>query len=340
MLSQEYRDLLTGTIPYVLLTPLDCQNFVNAVQPGSWNAVVPVGAAYKTQVSSIVEAADGQGWLRTLVDRLVTGFPARNEFKQVLAEIDASVVQATAATPFEEVLLAGGRPFANRRPLRTRLLELTSNGGASVLLVDGEPRSGKTFSYYLINHAAPAQNFIVSRFKLGRLPEPDALADEILGRLSASEDLPKIGPQSAERWAWKLADIIARVIQEKQKKRIFIFDEFSDTPLPDGTTSLIVRLAQYADEELRPYLRVVLMRFRSDLPQELDDVVLRDSATPFTSTDMVSVVMQVARARQWPVTESTIVTRINDYHATPNLTLNDRFKFMRGLLQELEGAQR
>jgi len=337
MLNQEFRDLLAATIPNVLLTPLDCQNFVNAVQPGSWNAIVPVTAAYAAQVNLLVEAADGQGWLRAFVDRLATTYAARPEFRRVLVEIDAAVVPATAATPFEEVLLAGGRPFANRRTLRTRLRELTDRAGASVLLVDGDPRTGKSFSYYLISHAA--QDFVVNRFKLGRLPKPDVLADEILGRLFVTENLPPMGPESAERWAEKLADIVARAIQKEQKKRILIFDEFSDTPLPDGTTSLIVRLAQYADEELRPYLRVVLMRFRSDLPQELDDVVLRDSATPFTATDMVAVVMQVARARAWPVSEPTIVTRINDYHTTPNLSLNDRFKFLRGLLGELESAQ-
>lgn len=113
-----------------------------------------------------------------------------------------------------------------------------------------------------------------------------------------------------------------------------MFDEFSDTPLPEGTASLIIRLATYADEELRPYLRVVAMRFRAPLPDDLDQVALRDDEKPFTATDMVSVVMQIATARNWKVTDAAVKKRIDDFHQTPR-GLKERFKFLRGLLQEL-----
>ncbi len=336
MLSQTYRDLLVQSMQRVLKA-LECQNLVNAVRPGSWDAIVPMQAAYATAAVLVVNSADDQGWLRDLVIRLRTDIPTRPEFTAVLAEIDRAAPVRTAADPFEEVLLDGERPFVNRRPLRAHLLNLTNLGGSAVLMVDGAPRTGKTFSFYLINHVAPTKGFIVSKFKMARLPRPDELASEILGRLGVERALPAIGSESAERWAEKLADIVARAIEEKKSLRLFVFDEFPDAPLPEGTASFIVRLATYADEELRPHLRVVLMRFGGALPPELDDVVLRDEALPFTTTDMVALVMQIAKARTWSVTEATVRQKIDDYHQAPR-TLNERFKFLRGLLQQLTAA--
>lgn len=335
MLQQRYRDLLIQTISGALPAALDCQNLVNGVRAGSWSQIVPMNAAYANAIPLLVDAADEQNWLRDLVKRLVDTFAARAEFSAVLVEIDRTATVRTVLDPFEEVWLEGDRPFVNRRPLRAQLLNLTNQAGSSVLLVDGGPQSGKTFSFYLINHVAPTKGFKVSKFRMMRLPKPDDLAAEILGRLGADRPLPAIGNESAERWAEKLADIVAHAIEGQKSLRMFVFDEFSDTPLPDGTVSFIIRLATYADEELRPYLRVVLMRFRGTLPQELDDVALRDDAAGFTSTDMVAVVMQIAAARLWSVTETVVKEKIDDFHRAPGRTLNDRFKFLRGLLQQL-----
>ena len=53
-------------------------------------------------------------------------------------------------------------------------------------------------------------------------------------------------------------------LRKRKFRRLFVFDDFpvtelpdgsiADIPLPPGTASLIIRLARYADEELRKYL--------------------------------------------------------------------------------------
>jgi hypothetical protein len=352
MLAQAYRDILIETTINALNLAAG-EIFVNSVRAGSWNRLVPINnTSYKTAMTIIVGAADGEGWLRELVQRLVNQFQTRAEFKAVLAEIDRGEAQKTSADPFAEVLVEGGRPFVNRQPLRARLLDLTNPGGSVVLLVDGKEKTGKTYSYYLINHVGPAKNFNVHRFNMASSPKPDELAAEILGRISvtvgAAPDqvtLDPIGNESAQRWAGKLADSVARAIVKQGMRRLFVFDEFPttrlpdgtvvETPLPEGTASFLVRLSTYADEELRPFLRIVFMRFRDDFPSDLEDVLLRDDAVPFTSTDMVAVVMQVAQARSWTLTEDKVKTKIETFD-TPGRTLNEKFKFLRGLLQELE----
>jgi hypothetical protein len=337
MLAQQYRDLLIATIGGAFPVAANFQLLVNAARAGSWNAIVPVNSTPASAITLVVESADGQGWLRNLVLGLHAQMPNRPELSVVLAEIDRAAPLRTVTSPFDEVLLESGRLFVNRRELRNHLLELTDPAGTPILLVDGERQSGKTFSYYLINHVAPCKGYAVSRFMMGRLPKPDELADEILSRIGVNKLLPPIGVESAERWAEKLADIVARAIEERAVPRILVFDEFSDTPLPDGTTSFIVRLVKYSDEEMRRHLRVVLMRFRAALPSELDDIALRDYVKPFSATDMAAAVMQIAKAQNWSVSEGAVSAKIKEFHSTPGRTLKDGFVFLRRLLKELSG---
>ena len=338
MLSQPSRNALAELMTQVIPAVMDCKNLINSVRPGSWERLVRLDATYANALPPLIDAADSQRWLRDLVQRLADQFAARFEFAGLLAEIDRSTTPKTVADPFQEVLLDGGRPFVNRSPLRANLLDLTNPAGAAVLLVDGAPKTGKTFSFYLINHVAPTQGYIVSKFTMSRLPKPDDLAGDVLSRIGVFGDLPPIGRESAERWAEKLADLVAAEILERNTPRLFVFDEFTETPLPEGTASFIVRLATYADEELRSVLRVVLVRFPGDLPQNLDDVALRDDAKPFTTTDMVALVMQICKARQWSVSADAVKTSIDAYEAMPGRTLNDRFKFLRSLLAQLGKA--
>ena len=337
MLPQQHRDLLVATIVGAFAAHGIFQNHVNAARAGSWIAIVSPNAPLASAIATVVQTADGQGWLRDLVLRLKATVD-RPEFAVVLDEIDRAAPVRTATSPFDEVLLDSGRLFVNRRDLRNHLLELTDLSGSSILLVDGEPQTGKTYSFYLINHVAPTKGYAVSRFMMGKLPKPDELAAEILGRIGLDKPLPPIGVELAERWAEKLADVVARAIVEKGAPRVFVFDEFSDTPLPEGTTSLIVRLVKYSDEELRKQLRIVLVRFRAALPEELDEIALRDRAEPFSAIDMAAAVMQVAKAHSWAVSDAAVEAKITEFHATPGRTLKEGFVFLRGLLKELAGA--
>ena len=53
---------------------------------------------------------------------------------------------------------------------------------------------------------------------------------------------------------------------------------------------------------------------------------------------MVAVVMQVAAARNWSVTQAVVKAKIDEYHQVAGRSLKDRFKFLRELLQQLAAA--
>src|SRR2546423_1916563 len=72
--------------------------------------------------------------------------------------------------------------------------------------------------------------------------KPDELAAEILSRIgvtvgtgSGEVRLDPMGAESAERWAGKLAGSVAGAIIRQNVRRLFVFDDFPTTTLPDET---------------------------------------------------------------------------------------------------------
>jgi hypothetical protein len=205
-------------------------------------------------VNVIVDLAITQNWLPALLAEI----PRNLSNSAELASIDALIAAQpapTTANPFDEVLLEGNRPFVNRHDLRANLKALVAQGGSTLLLVSGQPKTGKSFSFYLAQHIARQTGFITSQFEVSKTPRPDELASEILERIGANVALRAKGTESAERWAEKLATQVKDAIDERKLQRLFVFDEFPldpQPPIPPETASFIVRLAKYSDEELRP----------------------------------------------------------------------------------------
>jgi hypothetical protein len=330
----EHRNLLIDRIPALLANSLDFQNLVRGIGQGAVLTEVPGGASYTALVTFVVDAADQRRFARALVTRLVGQFPDRVDLRAVLLSLPEEIVPTTEE-PFEEVWLEGNRPFVNRRSLRNHLLNLTNAGGDRLLLLDGEPQTGKSFSFYLLSHAGSRRGFSINKFSVGQLTGVYQLADAVIGRMGVSSVLPSQGTESVHRWAEKLADVVAAAIQARATPRFFVFDDFPEVPLPPETIGFIVRLATYADQELRGLLRVVLVRFPGDLPPDLEDVALREEVLPFSSTDMVGTVMKIAKARRWDVTESAVHNKINEFEGKATRSLRDRFRFLREMLQKL-----
>ncbi|MBY5482245.1 hypothetical protein HFO84_33730 [Rhizobium leguminosarum] len=348
MISEQRQEVLVGLITTVLPRP-DAINFIDGLQGnGTWVAIVPsTQVTYLNEIQAVVRKANAEKWERALVVALAKKFPARIELATLLSEIDRSIAHPTSENAVDEVLLGAGRPFVNRSSLRTHLVDMMSSRGSIVLLIDGAAKTGKSYSFYLINHVAPTKGFEAHKFSVMICQNPAELAAEILYRIGAPTDLPPIGNESAERWAEKLATIVYNKLKNGPP-RVLVFDDFPitqlpdgsvlDLPLPDGTASFLIRLTTYADQELNDGLRIVFTRFRVPLPVELEDVALRDEAQVFTREHMIEAVMQVAGARSWSVSRAAIENKVDEFHLTPNRTLNDGFKFVRDLLRQLGGG--
>jgi AAA domain-containing protein len=315
---------------------LDFQNLVEGLKPGVYADIVPVtGATIDNIVNVVVDRAINDGWITGIVDRLPRNPATEAEIDFIIGVIKEAP-QPTAADPFDEVLLEGNRPFANREDLRLSLRELCGATGPTLLIVTGNPGTGKSFSFYLAQHMVRQKGFITSLFDVGVFADPVALATEILRRIGLPLQNKATGLESKERSVGQeLADQIKDAIEERRQRRLFVFDGFplpGEAPLPAETTALIVRLAKYADEELRPFLRIALIRFSGTLPEAIDDVAERDEAQPFTDAHMLSTLQQIVRARGWRISDQALETEIA---GVAGKTLRERFLFMRKMIRTL-----
>jgi hypothetical protein len=338
MLLAAHRNLLIDIIPKLLLTPADFTALLQNINHGDAINRVPQPAAYNTTVSFVVQLALEEKWARELNAALLQRAPNREELKVIEAAFAVQQPLATAAQPADEALLAGDRPFVDRTDLRTKLRRLIDPAGDSVLLIDGNPKTGKSFTFYLLDHVGTRHGFLVHQFKLSQAQTPRQLAEDIVKRLLGNPaDLPDQKLESAERWAESLADVIFKVMQTTPIPRFFVFDEFPDVALPPGTLSLISRLATYADQELRGKLRIVLMRFPGELSSDVMDVAATETVEVFNATHMTATLMQIAAARQWSITEATAKKKIDEFELQPR-SLRERFLFLRKMVLDLTAA--
>jgi hypothetical protein len=198
--------------------------------------------------------------------------------------------------------------------------------------------TGKSFSFYLAQHIARQHGFITSQFDVASTVEAETLANEVLRRIGVSLKKDTTGLESGQRTGKALADQVKDALEERKQKRVFVFDGFplpTEPPLPTETVSFIVRLAKYADEELRPLLRVLLIRFSDTLPDAIDEVAERDQAQPFSDADMFAVLRQIATARSWDVSDQALRGEIAQVSGK---TLRERFQLMRKTIRKLSQA--
>lgn len=197
-----HRNLLVDIIPKLLPLVGEFNALLATIGHGDVVHRVPAQASYNIAVSFVVQVALEERWEKELSAALLKRFPNREELKVIDAAIAAQQPLATAAQPADEALLAGDRPFVNRIDLRTKLRRLIDPAGDSVLLIDGNPKTGKSFTFYLLDHVGTRHGFFVHQFKLSQAPPPRQLAEDIVKRLLGDPAaLPDQKNESAERWA-------------------------------------------------------------------------------------------------------------------------------------------
>lgn len=328
------RDLLIDLVASITPTELELRILIQSAEDGAW-ADRPVGASFRGMVMVLVDLALARGWAAELLAQLRLRAPTRPEIPQLLAILKQQQPVPTAADPLDEVLLASDRPFVNRHALRHQLRNVLHPMGSTLLLIDGEPQTGKSHTYYLLEHVARRGHRRVANYFVKDSPMPAQLAGAIMQNIGANEELPQQGPESAERWSEKLATAVKVAVEKQNIPRFLVFDEFPPEPLPPGTLSFIVRLARFADEELRHLLRIMLVGFPGQLPPSLEDVAVRDEAQPFTATDMFEVMRKIAAARKWDVSDEGLRAKLTEFEALGPQTLRDRFLFLRRMILQL-----
>ena len=280
-LAQLHHALLSAYSSYASLAQMvffECGVSLRDITPEQ----EPIGAV----VFNLIVRAQADGW----IDRLVAGAQRDRPNNPELAALAAppSAVESGAA-PVEAILLPGGRPFLNRQGLRWALRELLRTDGSRVLVVNGPPGSGKSYSLALVRYLAAVLNFPVAWVDLqaevwpGYTPADLASA---LGRQMGADpgSMPTV-QGSPGRWVHQLGDWLTAEAAREDGRWWFVLDGADQTDLPRETHDLIQYLAHQVAAAAFS-LRLVLLGYEEPLPLGIEERVLRDNIGPIGQADL------------------------------------------------------
>lgn len=251
-------------------------------------------------------------WLERLVTSPMLGIHVGSpRLLQIEAQIKAMPMPTNPATARGATLLGRATPFVNRRQLRRALAHLETDASRlqPILVVNGLPRTGKTYTRQYVEH------FVFSRTVVPRIvvhpfefkPEqamalgPVQLAKELVSSLGRDATVVPPADTNMKLYVGQLAAWVLNEAVRTGDLHWFVLDGFrSDDTLPESsrpradTMDFLVALSDkitggaYADQ-----CRLILTGFNRALltvePGKLDEEVLK----PCTRAEAVACIQEI-----------------------------------------------
>ena len=227
--------------------------------------------------------------LRRLVDQAALDRPAVRAQLEALDRVDVVL----AATPVAEryglrMLRPGNRPFINRVSLRGRLQQLIEEG-YPVLIVRGPERTGKSFSFQLLQQVLPAGVRLVwvdfSSPGSGR-SAPD-LADLLYARFALDRPPPMRRRTTGVRRAVELVHHFAATYNRTESGRTILFvDGLNRVDLSRDTLAFVSQLIADVGRGQVNDMQLVLAGYAEQFDAQIGQLVLVEDVVPLTRTDL------------------------------------------------------
>ena len=236
--------------------------------------------ANKTEIIfQVIVTAERDGWLLDFVKAAYEEQPLVPNLKKLYQELQP-IMDAADMDLYQVRLLRRGSALVNRQNLRTAL-KLLADDYSRILLVDGAPTSGKTYTMQLIS-------FLSERGELGKTARIDlaelaalvakdsevsakdkgvsarVIGKDIIYRLRL-KGMPSAQNEQESRWVRSFCSWLAGELNGADTLHWIVIDHFDRALLTEAARALIEGLAVpiYTDY---PMLRLVLISYdRADL---------------------------------------------------------------------------
>jgi hypothetical protein len=184
--------------------------------------------------------------------------------------------------PYQACVVHGDRAFIDRAELRKSLRRLAGQEAAT-LKVTGDPRTGKSYSFRLVEYVVEKNG---GRFALIDLREqgltfgPDRLVRSVLrqiGRNSRVESIPAYEPPPG-RWTLELQEFVAGEIQDMQQTCWIVIDGVDRDVAASETLDLIKGLVRIANQFHIP-MRIVLLDCSEQMPPDIEPYIEKENLT-------------------------------------------------------------
>ena len=265
------------------------------------------GDTITARVFNLIRAAEAQGFLPKLLMVAVQQPDQQDNIKlqavvkKLLERIGTRlpVYHLLAANPHQSCFLHAGRVLINRSELRSELVDLCSDQGSRVLVVNGDPVSGKSYSMQYIAFLADKfghdRAYIDIKHEIYTTFGPDTLARRIGWQLRFSvaevQSIPTRQAQDA-RWATEIGDWIIGASKWDGTPRWIVLDGFDHPDLPPETQHLIEYL-MWQIETVKPPLRLVLLGYRKAIPRDIRRYVRSEEITRIDRAELAEFFEQL-----------------------------------------------
>jgi hypothetical protein len=213
--------------------------------------------------------------------------------KETLEAMRRQLPRAAGTAEAKPKLLIWDRtPFVDREPFWIDINELRSSPQKRVLVVNGPPKSGKSYCGELIDHLRRdhwrAVRFTLIDLKNGQSPDmkPVELCRRILLklRISAGEPLPPLPGQKPDRWARDVAAWLGTQISQINCEVWVVLDGFNDLAIAEETHVFLGALAEEAGDQ--DNFRLVLLDYEREFGGRTERATRRSSIEYVTASDL------------------------------------------------------
>jgi hypothetical protein len=212
---------------------------------------------------------------------------------------------------FATTVLRGGRVFLDRQQLRQALRELIAPQGRRILIVNGPPGSGKTYTreyVYDVTFSTPNNRVIYVDLDLGIQGPADLVQAISLQMGHGLGSGPLIGEASGPRDASLLVHwLVSRMTINSAFKWWLILDGF-ERPLEPATRDFLEDLMRIFP---KGDVRLILLNYHFALRPDLAGQTIVEDIGPISRADIEAFVMEQLQRRNQEFTPTTIATIVD-----------------------------
>jgi hypothetical protein len=220
-------------------------------------------------IPAVIRRADGGCWLKKLLDEALEMQPDRPRLSALRTDLETMML-IEPDSPFDAMLIFGDAMF-DRAGLRARLRGLQSNAVAPVLVVYGEPYSGKTWSTRLISYVASKNSDLnLALVDMEEFAGQPVDAD-LIGRRIAEESLfngpPPPNEEQVAQWSRQYVTWLARNARRAGGTWWIVIDHLEKVVLAQSAKDFLCGLGREIPTRA-PMVRLVILSYYE--PDELE----------------------------------------------------------------------
>lgn len=259
------------------------------------------GASGEEVFFNLIGKAERAHWLPALMAGAIAANPT-DALKKIEKELRPQI-EAANKDHFNTTFVDNNLALVNRTVLRDYLRQLTDQHptGARILLVNGPPLSGKSYSVRLISYLNRAlKNFRFVWIDLKKISgevRPEHLAMEIVDQMALDRKIiPELNQEQDSRWVRLFASRLQGVIGNAADIWWIVIDGFNHARLSTAVNDLIRDLSER--RMTMPELRIVLLSYPDSLSPDVERVALRETIAPISREDLIGFFAQIYKESQ------------------------------------------